>query len=356
MSRFLRSYLKLLTPYTPGEQPLDIENMIKLNTNENPFKPSAKVLKAINGEEAEKLRLYSDPDTSLLTKKLAEIYGVKSENVFTGNGSDEVLALSFYAFAENGVAFADLCYGFYPVFCELFNIKYITVPLKCDFTQAPEDYTDIKKTLFICNPNAPTGLAMDISSIKEILNQDKDRLVVVDEAYVDFGAESAVSLIDEYDNLLVVQTFSKSRSLAGGRIGFAIGCKDIIADLNKIKFSFNPYSINRISCVAGVCALEDVDYMKSCTDKIIKTRTRLTDMLRSMGFNVPTSSANFVLAGDRSGLTGKDIYEKLKSRGILVRYFDTDRIKNYVRITVGTDEQTDKLIEELKDIILREGI
>ncbi len=356
MSRFMRGYLQRLKPYVPGEQPPDMDRMIKLNTNENPYPPSEAVIRTINGEEAKLLRLYSDPDCRELTAQIAKVYGVEGKNVFAGNGSDEVLAFAFFAFGEGGAAFADLCYGFYPVFCGLFGIDYEIIPLRYDFTQAPEDYRDVKGAVFISNPNAPTGVAMSLEALEEIITQNKDRLVVADEAYVDFGGQSAVPLTKKYDNLLVIQTFSKSRSLAGGRLGFAIGDSEIIADMNKLKFSFNPYSINRLSSAAGVCALQDEAYMKECTGRIIKTRARLTKELRAMGFNVPESSANFVFAGQREGLSGKTLYESLKKRGILVRYFDIDRIKSYVRITVGTDEQTDILIKNIREILSAEGL
>lgn len=356
MSVFLTDELASLTPYTPGEQPQDMENWIKLNTNENPYPPSAAVKKAISGKEIDELRLYSDPRCDDFLSALAAACSVKRPQVFASNGSDEALAFCFRAFCEKGAAFADITYGFYPVFASLFGIKTELIPLREDFTIAPEDYSRTDKTVFIANPNAPTSLALPRKEIERILAQNPNRLVVVDEAYVDFGAESCVTLIEQYDNLLVVGTFSKSRNLAGARIGFAIGNEQLIQDLNTVKFSFNPYNLNRLSLLAGTAAVKDKAYTKECCERIIATRQRSAAALRARGFRVLESSTNFLFAGQNELLAAKEYYELLKECKILIRYFDNERIKDFVRITVGTDEQmtlllaaTDEILREKRD-------
>ena len=350
MSRFLSNEAAVLAPYTPGEQPTDTQ-YIKLNTNESPFPPSPKVMEAVSGAEVGKLNLYSDPTCGILNRALAKRYGVGVENVISGNGSDEILSFAFRAFCGEGkgVAYADITYGFYKVWAALYGLESTVVPLREDFSLNVEDYLDFHGTLFIANPNAPTGMVLPQSDICRLLEADPDRIVVVDEAYVDFGAESCVPLTAKYDNLLVVQTMSKSRSLAGGRVGFAIGHADLIADLNRVKYSFNPYNINRLSLLAGAAAVEDEDYFQSCTAAVRENREWTVEQLTAMGFTVLPSATNFVFA-KWDKVPGGELYRKLKERGILVRWFDADRIRDFVRITIGSREQMEALINTLKQL------
>ena len=349
MSRFLSKKLTSLTPYTPGEQPKQ-QQYIKLNTNESPFSPSPGV-RAVVTEESRNLQLYSDPECLRLREKLAQVYGVRPERIIATNGSDEVLYFAFMAFADQDrpIAFADLTYGFYPVFAQLIGIPYERIPLKENFAMDPRDYCGLGKTIVIANPNAPTGLALSLGDIEKILRTNPENVVIVDEAYVDFGGESAVKLIDRYENLLVTQTFSKSRSMAGARLGFGIGNEKLIQDLNTIRNSVNPYNVNRMTQAAGIAALEENDYyMENC--RIIQENRNYTrKKLQELGFEVLPSLTNFVFA--KSGKTeGKSLYQKLKDRGILVRHFDQDRVRDYIRITIGTKEQMDKLLLAIESI------
>ena len=350
MSRFFSSKLKNLTPYTPGEQPKDTE-YIKLNTNESPYPPSEKAIKYAS-DASKKLNLYPDPTCSALHDAFAKTVGVDSDMVLATNGSDEILNFAFMAFCDEncGAIFPDITYGFYSVFAQLNNIPYEEIPLKEDFTIDTNDYIDKNKTIFIANPNAPTGIPLSLSQIEEILKGNPDNIVVIDEAYVDFGNESAVSLIPKYDNLLVTQTFSKSRSMAGARLGFGIASKEIIADLNTVKYSTNPYNINKMTMASGLGVLEDNDYTLNNCKEIIKTREFTADALSSLGFSLTPSTANFVFA-KHSKMSGKDIYLKLKENGILVRHFDKETIKEYNRITIGTREQMEALVSALKTIL-----
>ncbi|MEA4972402.1 MAG: histidinol-phosphate transaminase [Candidatus Metalachnospira sp.] len=349
MSRFMDTKFALLEEYVPGEQPTDMK-YIKLNTNESPFPPSPLVLKAIDKKEIDKLELYPDPVCSALTKRLAETYGVRTENIFIGNGSDEVLNFAFMSFCENGAAFADITYGFYEVYADLYGIKADIKPLKEDFSIPVDDFKGINKAIFIANPNAPTGMTISLSDIEEILKTNPDNVVLIDEAYVDFGAESAVNLVHKYDNLLVVQTYSKSRSLAGGRLGYAIGNEEIIKDLNKIKFSTNPYNINRLTLITGEASLNDAKYYKDKCDIIIANREYTVKELKRLGFEVLDSKANFVFAKCNK-IDGGKLYLKLKENGILIRHFTKERIKDYNRITIGTMEQMKALIEKIELIL-----
>ena len=347
MSRFLSDEARKLAPYTPGEQPTDAQ-YIKLNTNENPFPPSPKVLQALSRAEGQKLNLYSDPTCGRLNEAIARRYELKPENVITGNGSDEVLAFAFRAFCGEGkgVAYADITYGFYKAQTALFGLDAAVIPLREDLTLNVDDYMDFPGMIVIANPNAPTGMALPRTEILRLLEANPDRVVLVDEAYVDFGAESCVPLIYGHDNLLVVQTMSKSRSLAGGRVGYALGSAELIAALNRVKYSFNPYNVNRLSIAAGAAAVEDEPYFRQCCDAVQANREWLIRELEEMGFTVLPSLANFVFAkNDRIG--GGDLYRLLKEHGILVRWFDADRIRDYVRITVGTEEQMTELAETL---------
>lgn len=353
MSKFFTDRLSNLTPYTPGEQPKNMQ-YIKLNTNESPFAPSSAVGDAVVAE-SKKLQLYSDPECVNVRRELARVYGVDINQVIVTNGSDEVLNFAFMAFADekSPLVFPDITYGFYPVFAELNRIPYTEIPLKDDFTIDVNDYIGVNKTVVIANPNAPTGIALTLVEIEKIVKSNPNNVVIIDEAYVDFGAESAVSLVNKYDNLLVVQTFSKSRSMAGARLGFAIGNKSLIADLNTIRYSTNPYNVNRMTDAAGTAALMDNDYYMDNCKTIIKNREWTVEALKKLGFEVLPSKANFVFA--KSGkIDGEKLYLELKNRGILVRHFTKEAICQYNRITIGTIEQMEKLIDTIS-LILKEN-
>ena len=350
MSRFFSNKFDALTPYVPGEQPKNMK-YIKLNTNESPYPPSPAVLEAVK-EQVSLLPLYSDPECTALRDKAAEVFGVGRENVIMTNGSDEVLNFAFMAFSDetHPIAFADITYGFYPVFAELNGIPYEIIPLRDDFSIDHRDYVGINKNIVIANPNAPTGLALPLSKIEEIVKSNPDNVVIIDEAYVDFGADSAIGLTEKYDNLLVCGTFSKSRSMAGARLGFGIGNAALIQDLNTIKYSTNPYNVNRMTAAAGYAALCENDYYKNNCKRIIETRGYLTDALLSLGFECTDSQTNFIFA-KHPRLDGGQLYLDLKKRGILVRHFDKEKISQYNRITVGTREQADALINAVKTIL-----
>lgn len=351
MSTFFSAQLKNLAPYTPGEQPQD-QQYVKLNTNESPYPPSAGVIAALNDKEAADLRLYSDPECKELKKTLAGYYGVEPENIYVGNGSDEALNFAFLSYATDGrgVAFADITYGFYPVFADLYHIPVQIVPLKPDFSIDPKDYYGLNKTIVIANPNAPTGLALSRDEMEGIIKANPDSVVVVDEAYVDFGAESCVELTKIYPNLLVVQTYSKSRSMAGARLGYAIGNADLIRDLETVKFSTNPYNVNRLTLRAGVQAIAEQDYYTENCKKIMATRAYTKEKLEALGFTVLESRSNFLFAM-KPGTDGGAIYRGLKERGVLVRHFDKDPIRDYNRITIGTPEQMDIFLKKLEELL-----
>lgn len=350
MSRFFSNKFDALTPYTPGEQP-KISNLVKLNTNESPFPPSPKAVKRA-AEAAKRLELYSDPTCSELTEKMAEMLGVKPEQVLMTNGSDEILNFAFMAYGDqdNPIVFPDITYGFYPVFAQLSNIPYEEIPLDKDFRIRVSDYIGINKTVVIANPNAPTGIALSLDDIERIVKGNPDNIVVIDEAYVDFGNKSAVCLVDKYDNLLVTGTFSKSRSMAGARLGFGVASKEIIRDLNTIKYSTNPYNINSMTMAAGIGALEDEEYTKENCRIICENREYTMTRLKEMGFDMPPSTANFIFA-KHPLVSGLDIYIKLRENGIVVRHFTGERIREYNRITVGTREQMDKFLAVLEKIL-----
>ncbi len=351
MSRFLSDRFSNIEPYTPGEQP-KVSNLIKLNTNESPFPPSPMVIKALSEQEISKLNLYSDPDTKEVIDAIAKTIGVNSNQVLMGNGSDEILAFAFQAFCDkdNQPCFADITYGFYPVFCELFGLTPEIIPLREDLSIGVDDYIGKNKPIFIANPNAPTGLALSLSDIEKILISNKDSIVLIDEAYVDFGAESAVSLVDKYDNLIVSRTFSKSRNLAGARIGFAISNAELISDMCKMKFSFNPYNLNRLSIIAGKESVLDTEYFDKCIAQIIANREYTVNELEKRGFTIPDSKANFIFAKHNT-FSGEDYFNKLRKRNIVVRYFSKERIKDYVRITIGSKEQMTALINATDEIL-----
>ena len=354
MSRFLSEKYAALKPYTPGEQPRDMK-YVKLNTNESPFPPSPAVLAAVS-REAGRLNLYCDPECTELKLAAAEHYGVKPEQVLPVNGSDEILYFAFLAFGDenNAFAFADISYGFYPVYASFCNVPSREIPLKADFTLDYRDYMGIREHILIANPNAPTGVCIPVDQIEAILRANPDRLVIIDEAYIDFGGESCVPLIERYDNLIVIQTFSKSRSLAGARLGFGFGNEALMRDLNTVKYSINPYNVNRMTQAAGVAALQDDAYDKDNARKIIATRAQTTARLRELGFTVLPSTANFVFAGD-GRIGGEALYRELKARGVLVRHFTKTRIQNYCRITIGTPEQMEILLTNIQAILDGKG-
>ncbi|MEE3362224.1 MAG: histidinol-phosphate transaminase [Anaerovoracaceae bacterium] len=349
MSRFLNENMSGLTPYTPGEQPKSRENIIKLNTNENPYGPSPKALKAIHETDEEMLILYPDPDATELTKSIAAACGVRPEQVMAGNGSDETLAFVFMGFG-NHIYFPEISYGFYSVFASVFGCQFHAVPLKDDLSLDLDAFKGVDGTVVIANPNAPTGLAVSRDEIEELLKANRDHLVVIDEAYVDFGAESAAPLIDRYDNLMISRTTSKSLGLAGLRVGWCMACKEVIDDMKKIKFSFNPYNIDRVAMAAAKEALDDREHFADTCGRIMKTRGRTERELEELGFRSTHSMTNFIFV-EHEKMPGDVYFRKLRERNILVRHFDTEKIKNYVRITIGTDEQMDRLISETKEIL-----
>ncbi len=338
-----------IAPYVAGEQP-DKTDFIKLNANENPYPPSPLVTSAINSFDTESLRKYPDANAVPLLKALGEYYGVPYKNVFAGNGSDDVLALCFRAFfnSDKPILYPDITYSFYPVWCHMLNIPYETLPLDDDFNIRPEDYARENGGVVICNPNAPTSIGRGLDFIRMILDENKDSVVIVDEAYVDFGGESALPLLKEYPNLAVVKTFSKSRSLAGLRIGFCIAGDELISALRAAKDSYNSYPLDSVAIAAGCASAADEDYYRSTLEKIIATRTRLTAALREMGFVLPDSSTNFLFASHPE-YRAADICGYLKTKDIYVRYFDKPRIDDRLRITIGTDEEIDALISALQE-------
>jgi len=354
MSRFLSATQKDLVPYVPGEQPRD-KRYIKLNTNESPYPPSAKA-QAYAAEAAKNLQLYSDPNCTALTAKAAEYFGLQPENILFANGSDEALYFAFLAFCDGKkpAIFPDITYGFYKVYAQLNHVPFTQIPLKDDFTVDIADYTGNDATIFIANPNAPTGLLLGLDKVEAIVKANPDNIVVIDEAYVDFGGESAVKLIDKYENLLVTRTFSKSRSMAGARLGFAIGNKALIDDLKSIKYSTNPYNVNAMTMAAGLGSMEDDDYFRANCKKVCDTRTWTTEQLRQRGFTVLDSSANFIFA-KHPGLPGKKLYLDLKAKGILIRHFDTARLTDYIRITIGSREEMTTFIQTI-DVIMEETL
>lgn len=353
MSKFLNSKYRLLEAYTPGEQPKDMK-YIKLNTNESPYPPSKAVFEAVNANEVANLRLYPDPEGKVLKEKLAALYGVGAENIFLSNGSDDILNFAFMAFCENGAVFPEITYGFYEVFAELHGVSYEKIPLCKDFTIDAKSFMNKNKAVFIANPNAPTGIALSLGEIERIVSSNPESVVVIDEAYVDFGGESAAKLTKKYDNLLVVMTYSKSRSMAGARLGFSIAGKAITEDLEKIKYSTNPYNINRLTMAAGIAAVESDGYYRENCKKIIETREFTTNELTKLGFDVIPSKANFIFAKcDKIG--GEKLYLELKKRGILIRHFSNPKISEYNRITIGSPAEMQAFIFAVK-IILGGGI
>lgn len=349
MSKFINERFRLLEEYVPGEQPQD-KQYIKLNTNESPYPPSKNVIKAVTKQGIKDLRLYCDPECKKLKTAMAKLFGVNGDNIFLSNGSDDILNFAFMAYGQKGAAYPDITYGFYSVFAELHSVESEVIPLKDDFTIDTDEYKAKDKLIVIANPNAPTGIALSPQKIEEILASNPESVVLIDEAYVDFGGESCYPLTRKYDNLLCVGTFSKSRSLAGGRLGFAIANERLIADLEKIKFSTNPYNINRLTQSIGTATIKDNDYyLKNC-QKIIKTREWVTKELENLGFFVLPSKANFIFAKSDK-ISGLKLYEELKEKGVLIRHFEKDRIKDFNRITIGTDKEMKTLVEKIKEIL-----
>lgn len=351
MSRFLSDRFALLKAYVPGEQPHD-KSYIKLNTNESPYPPAPQVIEAINRKEINDLRLYSDPECKHLRIALAEYYKVKLENVMVGNGSDEILSFVFMAFCDKqiGVSYTDISYGFYPVYSELYGIAKKEIPVQADFSVNVEDYYNVGTTVVIANPNAPTGICLSLADIESIVKSNPNNVVIIDEAYIDFGGESCIPLTARYDNLLVVQTFSKSRSLAGARLGYAIGSAELIADLEKLRYSTNPYNVNRLTLLAGKAAMDGQAYYDNNNAAIIQIREMTSVSLKEMGFELTASKANFIFARHPK-IGGKELYQLLRERGILVRHFEKTRISDYLRITVGAREQMDTLLNTLKEML-----
>ncbi len=346
--------MKKLSPYVPGEQPQD-RKYLKLNTNENPYPPSPKIADYLRGFDIETLRLYPDPLFKDLREKIAHKYGIDREQVFIGNGSDEVLSFAFYAFfdsAQGPLLFPEFTYSFYPVYCGFYDIAYKKIPLNPDFSVDVPGFLDETEScgLVFSNPNAPTGMVLSLGQVKDLLaGYPRDKAVIIDEAYIDFGGTSAVSLLGDHPNVLIVRTFSKSMCLAGLRLGFAMGDKDLIQALFTVKDSFNSYPADRLSLKIGEIALGDEDYYRTVTEKIISARDLLASGLQSLGWRVLPSRANFLFAS-KEGIPGRDIYLRLKQEGILVRYFDIDGIKDFVRITIGTKADMERLIEVLEPL------
>ncbi|WP_404419231.1 histidinol-phosphate transaminase [Marinospirillum sp.] len=353
MSRFWSQLVHQLTPYVPGEQP-KIADLIKLNTNESPYGPSPKVLEAIHKATNDSLRLYPDPQGLELKKALANYCNLDAENIFVGNGSDEVLALSFQAFFRQQtqpLLFPDITYSFYPVYCQLYEVEYQQIPLDEGLNLQLKDYNQPNGGIIFPNPNAPTGKALPLSDIRQLLTNNPDSVVMVDEAYVDFGTESAACLVKEFPNLLVTQTFSKSWALAGLRVGFAVGSPELIEGLNRVKDSFNSYPLDRLALAGAQAALEDLDYYRKLCQQIIDSREELTRQLEELGFQVEPSKANFVFARTPDGVDATQLTAQLREKALLVRHFSKPRIDQYLRITLGTQEQNQKLVQTLKNLL-----
>jgi histidinol-phosphate aminotransferase len=351
MNRYWSKQIEALDPYIPGEQPQD-QQYIKLNTNENPYPPSPTIANVLRNYGIDNLRRYPDPESIDLIKSLAAFRGLKASPIFVGNGSDEVLAHAFQAFFRQDypILFPDISYSFYPVYCKLFQIDYYQPALDQEFCINVRDYASANGGIIIPNPNAPTGIALSMGAIRELLADNPESVVVIDEAYVDYGAESAVQLIAEFPNLLVVQTFSKSRGLAGLRLGYALGQENLIEALQRVKNSFNSYPVNSITSAVALASIADDDYFQQCRAQVIASRERLSADLEQLGFEVFPSSSNFVFVRHK-GVAAEMLYQELKSAGILVRYFKKARIDNCLRISVGSDPECDALVTALQNIL-----
>lgn len=343
--------LRKIEPYVPGEQSKK-SNVIKLNANENPYPPSPEVKKVLSNFDTDNLRKYPASDASDLKAALAKCYNINENQIFVGNGSDDVLALCFQSFfcSDKPILFPDLTYSFYPVWCSLFRTPYKTIPLDENFRINPDDYKKENGGVILPNPNAPTGIYENLSFIENILNNNKDSIVIIDEAYIDFGGQSAISLLDKYENLVIVQTMSKSRSLAGLRVGYAFASAELIETLDAVKNSYNSYTMDSVTIAAASASLSDHQYFLDTCNKVINTRNRTINVLNELGFHVLPSETNFVLASHKS-ISAIHIFEKLKQENIFIRYFKIPRIENYLRITIGTDEEMDTLFSSLKKIL-----
>jgi histidinol-phosphate aminotransferase len=351
MSRYWSDIVSKLEPYVPGEQPKD-KKYIKLNTNENPYPPSPKVLEAIKNACNSDIRLYPDPECDILRKTIAEYFNLEKEQVFVGNGSDELLAFSFMAFFNPGkpIFFPDITYSFYPVYSQIFNIDYKLVELDEEFSVPVDKFLEKNGGIILPNPNAPTGKFLPIESIKIILSGNPDSVVIIDEAYIDFGGESASRLINEFPNLLVIQTLSKSRSLAGLRLGFALGNKKLTEGLDRVKNSFNSYTIDRLALAGAEAAFKDEAYFQETRKKIIATRDKVSLYLKSIGFKVIDSKANFIFISPPS-VKASTLFQKLRENGVLVRYFNKARIEDYLRVSIGSEEDMDVFIDVVKRLM-----
>ena len=355
MSREWTKNLRNIQPYVPGEQSKD-KDIVKINANENPYPPSPKAIEALKSFDTNKLRFYPSANSTKLKEAIAKYYKVDVSNVFVGNGSDDVLAVAFQSFfnSEKPIVYPDLTYSFYPVWCSLFGIEYKNYPVGDDFRINPEDYKEKNGGVVIPNPNAPTSLGEGLDFVEKILNYNQDSVVIIDEAYVDFGGTSSIPLIDKYENLLVTGTFSKSRSLAGLRIGFAIGSKALIDVMEAVKNSYNSYTVDSLSIEMGAASIEDDEYFKSTCKKVIKTRERVTLELEKLGFDVLDSQTNFIFVTHNKH-NMKSLFEYLKTQKVFIRYFSLPRIENYVRITIGTNEEMDIFLEKTKEFILNDN-
>ncbi len=351
MSRFMSEKNRVLSPYVPGEQPKTQEKIVKLNTNESPFPPSPLAV-SMAKEKTENLQLYCDPTAAMLKRAISEEYGVPENCIAVSNGSDELLDFAFQAFSSYDVpaVFPDITYGFYPVFARRNHVPFLEKPLDGDLRIDPEDYISVHGMVVIANPNAPTGIMLGTDQIERIVSSRPDTVTVVDEAYVDFGGESALPLIKKYPNLLVVRTFSKSRSLAGARLGYGFASEELISDIETIRNSTNPYNVNSVTMAAGTGAMKDREYTENNCRTIIRNREKYTALLKELGFVTTDSKANFIFAKHEK-VSGKDLYLMLKERGVLIRHFDLPRITEYNRITVGSEEQMDVLIKNIKEIL-----
>jgi len=353
MSSYWSDFVKDLEPYSPGEQP-QISNITKLNTNENPYGPSPAVIKAITEAADDRLRLYPPPESESLKQTIADNFNITASQVFVGNGSDEVLAHVFNGLLNHGqkgpLLFPDISYSFYPVFCQLYAIDYKKIPLEKDFSINVEKYQQPNGGIIFPNPNAPTGMLMGLEFIEQLLEKNTDSVVVVDEAYIDFGGQTAASLINQYENLLVVQTMSKSRSLAGMRVGYALGSQPLIEGLNRIKNSFNSYPLGHLQVAAAIAAFDDKAHFESSRQKVITERERVTSQLEAMNFEVLPSTANFVLARHNQK-SAEDLAVMLRDQGIIVRHFSKPRIDQYLRVTIGAEDQNNLLIDNLQKIL-----
>jgi histidinol-phosphate aminotransferase len=351
MEKLWEKNIRKIEPYVPGEQSKD-KNIVKINANENPYPPSPKAIQAIKDFSAEKLRFYPDANALPLKEALASYYNVESKNVFLGNGSDDVIALCFQTFfcSDKPIAFPDITYSFYPVWCRLFNIPYVTYPLDENFRINPESYKEENGGVILPNPNAPTSIGEGLDFVRKLLEYNQDSIVIIDEAYVDFGGTSCTELVREYENLVVTGTFSKSRSLASLRIGFAIANEKLISYLEAVKNSYNSYTVDSLSIAAGIASVEDDGYFKETIGKVIKTRQRVTDELEKLGFEVLPSSSNFIMA-THNDYSMKEMFEYLKTKKVFIRYFSLPRIEKYVRVTIGTDGEMNTFMKYVKEFI-----